>query len=445
MPSLRNTRRTFLRGAGVLLGLPWLEGFAFGRGLDKRGPKRLIFVYVPNGMHMSHWTPAAEGKNFPLSPTLTPLAPYHSELLLLSGLTHDKARANGDGPGDHARAAAAFLTGAQPRKTSGADLRAGISADQIAAQALGTETRLRSLELGCESTRASGECDSGYACAYSNHIAWAGPSTPLPKETNPRALYDRLFLGGRSPEEREQRKRLALQEQSILDWVREDAERLQRRLGQADRARLEEYSTSVRELERRLAAFAKERPLVVDPAARPEGVPENFAAYVRLMFDVLVLALRTDSTRIATFMIANEGSNRAYPEVGAPEGHHELSHHGDDPEKLAKIARINLLHSECLAHFLAGLAAVEEGEYNLLANSVVVYGSAIADGNRHDHHDLPLLLAGSAGGKLTTGRHLRYPKDTPATNLYRSLLAIMGHPLPSIGDSTGLLSGLDSA
>ncbi len=435
------SRRTVLKGLGASLALPYFEAMAPARAAAVAAPRRLVFVYVPNGIHMQQWTPAAEGRAFELPSILEPLAPFRDELLVLSGLTQDKARANGDGPGDHARASAAFLTGAQPRKTSGADIHAGISADQVVAQRVGARTRFRSLELGCEGGRSNGECDSGYACVYSNSISWAGPGTPLTKETDPRALFDRLFLGG-SEDEREGAGARAAGRKSILDLVREDGARLASRLGAADRAKLDEYLTSIGELERRLTAFAAARPIDVDPALRPEDTPEDFGAYVRLMFDLLVQALRTDSTRVATFLLVNEGSNRGYPEIGASEGHHELSHHGGDAEKQAKIARINRFHVELLAHFLTALRDVEEEGEDLLARSMIVYGSAIADGNAHDHHDLPILLAGRGGGSLDSGRHVRYARETPVTNLYLSLLELMGAPTASLGDSTGPLGGL---
>jgi hypothetical protein len=440
----RLSRRTVLKGIGAGVALPLLEAMVQARSGVSASPRRLVFVYVPIGAHMPAWTPVAEGAGFELSPTLEPLAPFREDLLVLSGLTHDKARANGDGPGDHARAAAAFLTGAQPRKTAGADIRAGISADQVAAQAVGARTRFRSLELGCEPGRSSGDCDSGYACVYSNNISWASASTPMTKETDPRALFDRLFLGGVTPEDRARRAELAASQRSILDYVREDAERLSARLGAGDREKLGEYMESLRELERRIAAFSDSRAPDVDLALRPTESPDDLGAHARLMFDLLVLAFRTDSTRIATLMITNEGSNRSYPEVGVSEGHHEVSHHGDDPVKQEKIARINRYHVELFAQFLGALRGAGEGESDLLASSMVVYGSAIADGNRHDHHDLPILLAGRGGGTLATGRHVRYPKETPATNLFLALLERMEAAIPSLGDSTKVLTGLDA-
>ncbi len=441
----RLSRRVVLKGIGTAVALPWLEAMAPVRWARAGAPGRLVFVYVPVGIHMPAWTPAAEGSAFELTPTLEPLAAFREDLLVLSGLAHDKARANGDGPGDHARAAAAFLTGAQPRKTAGPDIRAGISADQVAAQVVGARTRFRSLELGCEPGRSSGDCDSGYACVYSNNISWASASTPMTKETDPRALFDRLFLGGVSPEDLGRRAELAAGQKSILDFVRQDAQRLSARLGAGDREKLEEYLDSLRELERRIAAFSDARAPDVDLALRPQELPEDLGAHARLMFDLLVLALRTDSTRIATLMITNEGSNRSYPEIGVSEGHHEVSHHGDDPVKQEKIARINRFHVELLAHFLGALRAVNEGESNLLERSMVVYGSAIADGNRHDHHDLPILLAGRGGGTIATGRHVRYPTETPATNLFLALLERMDAAVPSLGDSTGALGGLETA
>jgi hypothetical protein len=354
---------------------------------------------------------------------------------VLSGLAHDKARANGDGPGDHARAAATFLTGCQALKTDG-PIRAGVSADQIAAREIGNRTRLRSLELGCEAGRLAGGCDNGYSCAYSNSISWSTPHTPLGKEVDPRLVFDRLFgdaHAGLSPEEREDRRR---RRRSVLDFVREDARRLRSSLGTDDRRKLDEYSSGVRELERRIEFAAEEARAA--GFQRPGEIPGSFGELARLHFDLVALAFEGDATRIATLMLANEASGQSYPELGAPEGHHELSHHGGDAAKQRKIAAINRFHVELLAHFLAR-ARADEGPATLLHSCAVAYGSAISDGDRHDHHELPILVAGRAGGALAPGRHLRLAPDTPCANLWRTLLAAAGVEVAAIGDSNGTL------
>ncbi|MBK9384444.1 MAG: DUF1552 domain-containing protein [Planctomycetes bacterium] len=436
-------RRGFLRGACGALALPWLESLA-PRGARRAAPKRFVVVYVPNGMHMASWTPAAEGE-LPqeLPPILRPLARWREQLLLLSGLTHDKARANGDGPGDHARAAAAFLTASQPRKTSGRDLRAGISFDQVLAAAIGAATPFASLELSGERGRQSGECDSGYACVYSNNLAWRSPELPLPPETDPRQLFDRLFAGGESAEARAKRAEVAARRTSLLDYLREDARALSPRLGTSDRRKLELYLDAVRELERKIAALAAEDGGVAVSRSgyRPERV-DGFEPRSKALAEVLALALAADRTRVATWMIANEGSNRSYPALQVKDGHHEVSHHGGDEAKQSSIERINLFHAGLLAHFLQALEAHEEEGEPLLASCAVLYGSGIADGNSHAHHGLPLLLAGGSALGLRSGRHLRFPGETPAANLFLALAERYGVELESFGDSTGRLGKL---
>lgn len=437
-------RRTVLRGAGVALALPMLDAFLpRARGAprelgERERPRRVAWLYVPNGAHMDLWTPAAEGALDALPPTLAPLEPWRAQTLVLSGLALDKARANGDGAGDHARAAAAFLTGAQPFKTDGANLRAGPSVDQVAAQTIGNRTRLRSLEIGCEGGALSGQCDSGYSCAYSSTISWRSASTPLPKETDPRLVFERLFLDGAelTPEERTERDR---RRASVLDFVREDSKRLAQRLGANDQRKLDEYESSVRELERRIAAAAKDGAADVQPGERPTAKPKDYAEHLRLMSDLLVLAFRTDTTRLATFPFANEGSNRSYAFLGAPEGHHDLSHHGSEPQKLEKLAKINRFHVEALAHLVDRLASVDEGGRTLLDDTLVVYGSGIRDGNRHDHADVPLLLI---GGGASGGRHVRVAAETPLANVHVAVLRRLGVDAARHGDSTGELAGL---
>jgi len=408
----------------------------------KKAPVRMAFLYVPNGIHMPAWKPGdATGALGELPEILQPLSSVKDHLLVLTGLTCDKARPNGDGPGDHARSASAFLTGCQPRKTPGADIKAGISVDQYAAQQIGKNTRFASLELGCERGAQAGNCDSGYSCAYSSNISWSSESSPVAKEVDPRLVFDRLFGNGNSAEMAESRERRDRYQKSILDFVMDDAKALQKRLGVKDQQKLDEYFTGVREIEKRIELAGR---TVTAPKGfeAPTGIPQDYAEHIRLMLDMLALAFQSDQTRIATFMFANEGSNRNYRQINVPEGHHELSHHGNDPAKQEKIKQINRFHMEQFAYFLNKLKSMPEAGGNVLDNSMILYGSGISDGNRHNHDDLPIILVGKAGGKITTGRHVVYPHNTPLNNLFLSMLDRMQVPVHSLGDSTGRLSNL---
>jgi hypothetical protein len=403
-------------------------------------PRRMAFIYVPNGCHMEDWTPSAEGTSYELPAILQPLAPVKQDVLVLSGLTCDKARPNGDGAGDHARASSAFLTGAQARKTAGANFRSGVSADQVAAQKLGEQTRLASLELGIEKFRGSGNCDSGYSCVYEHTLAWRNPTTPLPTEVNPQIIFDRLFSDNPNDPDRLKRGRLR---SSVLDAVLDDAHSLERQLGGADRQKLDQYLSSVRDLEDRIQRAEKLPPIQPpDGTKRPEQLPAELAEHLRLVSDLMVLAFQTDVTRVVTFMFGREGSDRSYPMVGVNEGHHSITHHQNKPELQAKIRAINTFHIEQFSYLLGKLKSIPEGEGTLLDNCMIAYGSAIADGNRHDHGDLPVLLAGRGGGTIKTGRHLRVSRDTPINNLWLAMLERMGAPTKQLGDSTGVLSGL---
>ena len=445
----RITRRTALKGLGTAIALPWLESLSFaaapaGATAASGVPKRLAFLYVPNGVNMEHWTPMDEGKLTKLSGILEPLEPYREYVNVLSGLALDKARANGDGPGDHARAMSAFLTGSQPRKTSGADIKVGMSADQYVAQAIGDNTRFPSLELGIEAGRQAGNCDSGYSCAYSSNLSWRGESTPNAKEIDPKLVFDRLF-GGNDPKElASARARRELYNKSVLDFVTEDAKQLNKTLGQGDQRKLDEYLTSVREVEQRIEKARQNAsgPPPKPNMSAPSGIPKDLQDHIRLMCDLMVLAFQTDLTRVATFPIANDGSNRPYRMIDISEGHHELSHHGSDPKKLDKIKKINTFHMEQFAYLIGRMKSVKEANGStLLDNVLLVYGSGIGDGNRHNHDDLPILLVGKGGGSIETGRHLVYPKktDTPLMNLYLALFDLMGAPARRFGDSTGVL------
>jgi Protein of unknown function (DUF1552) len=447
MKSWHISRRTLLQGVGAAVALPFLEAMRPALAVaalgSKKLPTRMAFVYVPNGVNMKEWTPTATGADFELPAVLEPLKPFQQDLQVLTGLTCDKARPNGDGAGDHARAMSAFLTGSQPRKTSGADIKAGISVDQIAALKAGGESRFSSLEIGCDRGLQSGNCDSGYSCAYSANLSWRSDSTPMPKEVDPKLLFERLFSSEIKGEVDANRAKRDRYNKSILDFVAEDALSLKAKLGPTDQRKLDEYFTTVRELELRIQRASTQGPEKPPPGVtKPSGVPKDFQEHIRLMTDLLVLAFQGDLTRIATFVYANEGSNRPYKFIGVPEGHHELSHHGGDKAKLEKITKINRFHMTQFASLLEKLKNVEEGDGTLLDNCMIMYGSGNSDGNRHNHDDLPILLAGKGGGTLKTGRHVRYRRETPLTNLFLSMLERMGAPTASFGDSTGKLDDL---
>ncbi len=437
------SRRTLLRGMGTVLALPWLEAmgplscWAGNTTVAQAAPNRMAFLYVPNGINMEDWRPGNPG-SLPtdLPAILRPLAGLQSDFSILTGLTADKARANGDGGGDHARALAAFLTGSQPRKTDGTDIRAGVSVDQVAAQRLGDKTRLSSLEIGTEAGSMAGNCDSGYSCVYSSTMSWRSATQPVPKEVNPKLVFERMFGSG----SKDERTRRDSRRRSVLDFVKDDFSDLNGRLGRNDQRKLDEYFSAVRDLEMRIERAAKlPDPTIPDGVTAPEGIPGEYAEHIRLMMDLMVLAFQTDSTRVSTFVMANEGSNKPYPFIGVSEGHHDLSHHGNSAEKMAKIAKINEFHTTQLAYLLARMKAVKEGDGTLLDHTMLVYGSGNSDGNRHNHDDLPILLAGRGCGTIQPGRHVVYPKETPLTNLWLSLLNRMDVQMHQLGDSTGEL------
>lgn len=438
MSRARPTRRGFLRAAGATLALPALESLAPRAAHAAEGaPARLVCVFVPNGVHRPAWRPAP-GPELVLSPTLEPLAPFRERLIAFSGLTLDGGRPHGDGPGDHARAAGSFLTAAHPRKTAGADIRAGVSVDQVAAQKLGRATRFASLELGTEPGLLAGSCDSGYSCAYSSTVVWRSATQPLPHEISPRLVFERLVGDPDAARlDPETAARRARQRRSLLDLVGEEARALQGALSRPDRERLGEYLEGVRELERRLARA--EAPEEGAPAAPARRTPRDLGEHARLLADLIAFALQGDRTRVVTFMLGNAGSNRSYRELEAPEGHHDLSHHGQDAGKQAKLARINRFHVQLLAHLLERLASAREGEAALLDRTLVLYGSGLGDGDRHDHEDLPILLAGGQALGVRGGRHQEHALDTPLANLHLTLLGKLGVAASAFGDSTGVL------
>ena len=438
-------RRTFLRGMGTAIALPLLDAMVPSLGavhrLQPKAPCRMAFVYVPNGIIMRDWTPAKEGAAYAPSPILEPLAPHRDRTLILSGLTQNNGRAMGDGPGDHARASASFLTGVHPKKTDGADIQCGLSVDQVAAQKIGNKTRFASLELGCRDGRLAGDCDSGYSCAYTNSISWRADSSPLPPEVNPRAVFERLF-GTDESEDPATRARRRKYRNSILDFVLGDARKLQGDLGPTDRRKLDEYLFAVREIEKRIETVESETGELAAGMGKPDGIPVGFREHVRLMFDLMALAFQSDLTRISTFMVAREGSNRTYREIGVSDAHHQLTHHQGDEKKIELISRINRFHIEQFGYFLQKLRSIEEGEGTLLDQMMIVYGSGLSDGNDHEHHDLPVVVAGGGAGSLKTGRHVRYSQETPMNNLYVSMLERMDIPIESLGDSNGELADL---
>ena len=440
----RISRRTVLRGLGAAIALPYLEAMAprlarAAAGGTVKSPTRMAFIYVPNGVHMPDWRPAEVGTLTNLPPIMQPLENVKQHVTVFTGLAHDKARANGDGPGDHARSAATYLTASQARKTHGADIKVGVSVDQVAAQRIGLQTRFPSLELGIDRGANAGNCDSGYSCAYSANISWRTESTPAAKEVNPRAVFERLF-GDASKSSAAQAQRMQ-NRKSILDYVLEDARSLHKTVGVNDRRKLDDYLSSIREIEARIQRAESEVIPVPDPSfQRPGGIPRAYADHCRLMYDLLLLAFQADATRIATFMMANAGSNRSYPEIGVSDGHHYLSHHGKNAEKQAKISKINRFHMEQFAYFLERMDKTPEGDGSLLDHSMIMYGCAISDGDRHNHDDLTILVAGSGSGAMRTGRHVKFEKETPVANLFISMLNSVGVNVDAFGDSTGPLS-----
>lgn len=401
----------------------------------------MAYIFVPNGVNMANWTPSATGANFELTPILNPLQNVRSSISVLSGLAQRNAFALGDGPGDHARSTAVWLTGVHPKKTAGADIRNGISADQVAAQKIGTRTKFPSLEIGCERGALAGDCDSGYSCAYSSSISWKSESTPVAKEVNPRAVFERLFGNGDDAETAESRAQRNQTNKSILDYVLEESNVLKQSLGNRDQQKLDEYFQAIRELEVRITRAEKENPALA-AGTRPKGVPADYGEHIRLMGDMMILAFQTDLTRICTFMLANDGSNRSFNSIGISEGHHDISHHGKDPMKLEKKKQIDTFYTQQLAYILEKMATIKEPTGTLLDNSMIVYGAGISDGDRHNHDDLPILIAGRGGGTIKTGRHMQFSANTPMNNLFVSMLDRMGVPIESLGDSNGKLSEL---
>jgi hypothetical protein len=429
-------RRAFLRGTGACLALPWLEAMVPARRRPIERPVRAVFVFAPNGMKMDEWRSRGEGAQFELPHLLEPLAPLRQHLTVISGLAIDGGRPHGDGAGDHARSASSFLTCGHPVKTGGADIKVGVSVDQVIAAAVGNATRFPSLELGIERGSQAGVCDSGYSCAYTNHVAWRTESTPVAKETEPRAVFARLFGDPDAALDAQGRAQRRRRDRSVLDAVGADALALQGRLGPADRTKLDQYLTSVRELEQRLEKADAETAV-----AAPEGLRGTSGQQERLdlMYELLALALQSDLTRVATFMLGNGGSNRSYPFLGVPEGHHDLSHHGGKAQKLAGLRKVDRFHLERFTAFAARLQATADGEGSLLDHSLLLLGSGLSDGDRHNHDDLPVVLVGRGGG-TAGGQHLKMTRETPMANLHLTVMARMGVQRASFADSSDRLA-----
>ncbi len=430
-------RRTFLRGVGATLALPLLDSMVPALSAMAATPARRVgFIYVPNGADMDNWTPVGEGADFRFSPILSPLEPFRHQTLVLSGLAHLQANAYNDGAGDHSRGTAAWLSGVHAKRTEGADVRLGVTADQIAAAELGQDTQLASLELALETIDLVGNCDSGYSCAYMNTLSWRTPTTPLPVETDPRKVFRRMFGAGGTPEERIARMR---EDRSILDSVLDDVSRLKQAVGPADTDRVTEYLEAIRDVERRIQRTEQRNLEGPRDLAVPLGVPDTFEEHISVMFDLQLLAYQADITRVITFLIGRELSNRTYPAIGIRDSHHSTSHHQNKPEKKEKIAKINTYHVQQLAQFLGKLDATPDGDGSLLDHMMLVYGSGLSDGNRHNHSPLPILMLGGAGGRLKSGRHIQYAPDTPMANLLLTVLDKSGVPTDALGDSTGHL------
>ncbi|HKY22443.1 MAG TPA: DUF1552 domain-containing protein [Vicinamibacterales bacterium] len=446
-------RRTFLRGLGTAIALPMLDSMiptALAQSAARKPAIRLGYIYTPNGIvgcsdkspKPFMWTPKTVGANFEFSPTIKALEPFRDHVNVISGLAQNTGNALGDGPGDHARATATFLTGVHPYKTGGANYKLGISADQIAAKEFGKQTQLASLELGLEPQPLAGNCDSGYTCAYMS-MSWRSETSPLPAEINPRAVFERLFGDGESTEPAARAARFESQ-RSVLDYVTSTLSHLQNTLGIGDKRKLDEYLESVRDIERRIQRAEEQNVTMQLPhMERPSSIPDDYEQYSKLMMDLQIMAWQTDMTRVASFTMGRDGSNRAYREIGISDGHHSISHHQSDPERVEKLIKIDELHVGLFAYFMKKLHDTQDGDGTLLDHSLVVFGSSLSESNIHTHDDLPIILAGNANGQVKGNRHLLYPSDTPLNNLFLNMFDVAGVPhVAGFGDSTGRLTDL---
>jgi hypothetical protein len=434
-------RRTFLRGLGATVALPLLDAMVPALSARSGPAPRFAAIYCGNGANMNDWTPSSEGVGFGFSPILQPLEAFRDRTLVLTGLDNFPATDQGDSGGQHPRAAPAFMSSVHPKQTEGADVQAGTTIDQMIAQQIGRDTKLPSLEVSVDRNDVVGACDHGYACAYMNSMSWKNPTTPLPAETNPRFVFERLFGSGDTAEERQARSE---EDRSILDGVTREIAKLRRKLGAQDRVKLGEYFEAIRDVENRIAKSESYNRDVAIPE-RPAGEPETFREYAELMFDLQALAFQADITRVSSFMLARENVNRSYNEIGLPEAHHAMSHHGNNPEKMKVFSKLNTYHVETLAYFLKKLQAIPDGDGTLLDHSAVLYGSGMSDGNTHNNFNVPVVVVGGLDQQIKGNRHLRYPKGTPLANLSLSLMLKFGVPAERFGDSTGqldLLSGV---
>ncbi|MBI3210102.1 MAG: DUF1552 domain-containing protein [Candidatus Solibacter usitatus] len=437
-------RRWMLRGMGAAIGLPFLDAMVpamASAASQGKPPLRAAWVYVPNGVIMSDFTPPKDGPLTTFPRILKPVERHKDDLLVLSNLTQNYGRALLDGPGDHGRAAANYLTGVHVYKTAGADIKLSVSVDQMAAKQVGAQTKLPSLEIGMDDGRQAGNCDSGYSCAYTNNLAWRSETQPLPAISDPRGIFERLF-GAHTSETPAARARRLQMKQSIIDLVTDDTKKLQTNLGTTDKRKLDEYLYSVREIEKSIQRAEKENADVDPKMDKPYGVPADFGDYFRLMADMVAVAFQADLTRIVTMMVGREGSQRTYREIGIADSHHNLTHHQNDASMIDKVAQINTYHVDLFAQFVDRMKASKEGTATVLDNSMLMYGGGLSDGNGHTHHHLPLLVAGRAGGAFKPGRHITYRKETPLNNYYVTLLGHMGMNTEHFGDSTGKLDGL---
>ena len=450
MSAQLTSRRGFLRGFGAAVSLPALEAFrplmaasttARAVGTTASGaPLRMAYLYIPNGVNVEKWRPTGTASSYKMGESFGEMEKHRKDFQIFTGFEQKNATAGGDGAGDHARGTAAFLTSARPRKTAGSDIQLGISADQVAANAVAAETRLASLELSTDGVRKSGKCDSGYSCAYQFNLSWRSENQPMTPEANPRAVFERLFGAGSSGErEKSLGSRLA-SKKSVLDFIANDAKALHRHLGRTDRQKMDEYLTGVREIEKQIEK-AEALGIPVDPGVpAPQGKPDSYKDHLRMMFDMMVLAFKTDSTRVSSFLMAHDGSNRSFGDIGVNDGHHNISHHKGNEDNLKKIAKIDEFYLGQLSYFLEKMKTTEDVDgKSLLHNSMIVYGGCISDGNRHNHNDLPIILAGHGGGALKPGRHVDLGEDVPLANLYLRMLDEFGAKQKRFGDSTGSL------
>jgi hypothetical protein len=429
------SRRSLLRGSGAAIALPFLDAMSPALASPVKPARRLGVVYVPNGIIMNQWTPAATGANFEFTRILKPFEPFRGDITVISGLQNNAAeKAQGGG---HAKASGSFLSGMPPKYTAGADVHAGTSFDQVAAKYWAEETRVPSLQLGCEDSRMVGNCDTGSSCAYTNTLSWKNPDTPLAVDVNPKSVFERLFGTVDPSLDAATRARRALYRRSMLDLTRESTRRLEMDLGAADRRKMDEYLTSLREVEQRMSASENETR--IPPVDKPSGIPFLYSDYVKLMFDLQVLAFQSDLCRVSTMMLGREGSVRTYPEIEVPDPHHPLTHHRGHPDFIEKVTKINCFHAGLFAYFVGRLKATQDGDGTLLDHSAILYGGALSDGNTHSNVNLPLLVAGQPGAERVAGHHIRAPEATPATNLFVTLLDGAGVNVETFGDCTGRL------